>query len=81
MSPAMGRDIGLVKGPRGERIEVPIVNNRERQTYYKALLTLRLLLNNSSLAPFLKVYKILKMPTKGLCKFFIHNTFWVITKI
>ena len=29
----MGRYIGLVKGPRGERIEVPIVNNRERQTY------------------------------------------------
>ena len=34
MSPAVGRYIGLVKGPRGERIEVPIVNNRERQTSY-----------------------------------------------
>ena len=29
-----GDTLGYVWGPRGERIEVPIVNNRERQTYY-----------------------------------------------
>ena len=34
MSLVVGRYIGLVKGPRGERIEVPIVNSRERPTYY-----------------------------------------------
>lgn len=29
-----GNTLGYVWGPRGKRIEVPIVNNRERQTYY-----------------------------------------------
>lgn len=29
-----GDTLGYVWGPRGKRIEVPIVNNRERQTYY-----------------------------------------------
>ena len=34
MSSAMGDTLGYVWGPRSERIEVPLVNNKERQTYY-----------------------------------------------
>ena len=32
-----GDSLGYVWGPRGERIEVPIQNERERQTYYGAV--------------------------------------------
>jgi putative transposase len=32
-----GDTLGYVWGPRGERIEIPIMNERERQTYYGAV--------------------------------------------
>lgn len=32
-----GDTLGYVWGPRGERVEIPILNERERQTYYGAV--------------------------------------------